>query len=87
MRALSLSLPDHQQRRPYWEYAAQLLMDAAEGGKREAIDGGLVAAQAGAAVAEVFASASWTFFDLRCAFSLPTPPQLAARLSNMSPRR
>jgi hypothetical protein len=37
-RAVILSLPDHQQRRPYWEYAGQLLMDAAQGGKREAIE-------------------------------------------------
>ena len=37
-RAVILSLPDHQQRRPYWEYAAQLLMDAAQGGKHEAIE-------------------------------------------------
>jgi hypothetical protein len=37
-RTVILSLPDHQQRRPYWEYAAQLLMDAAQGGKREAIE-------------------------------------------------
>jgi len=29
-RALILSLPEFQQRRPYWEYAAQRLRDAAE---------------------------------------------------------
>jgi len=37
-RAVILSLPEHQQRRPYWEYAAPRLMNAARGGKREAID-------------------------------------------------
>jgi hypothetical protein len=37
-RAMILSLPEHQQRRPYWEYAAQLLMDAAQDSRREAID-------------------------------------------------
>jgi hypothetical protein len=38
VRALILSLPDYQRRRPYWEYAANLLMDAARSGKREAIN-------------------------------------------------
>jgi hypothetical protein len=33
-----LSLPDHQQRRSYWGYAARLLMDAAQSGKREAMN-------------------------------------------------
>ena len=37
-RAMILELPEFQQRRPYWEYAAQLLMDAAQGGKRGAIE-------------------------------------------------
>ena len=37
-RAVILSLPEHSQRRPYWEYAAQLLMGAAQAGKREAIE-------------------------------------------------
>jgi hypothetical protein len=38
VRALLLSPPDYQRRRPYWEYAAQLLMDAAQNGKREVIE-------------------------------------------------
>jgi DNA-binding SARP family transcriptional activator len=37
-RTVILELPEYQQRRPYWEYTAQLLMAAAQGGKREAID-------------------------------------------------
>jgi hypothetical protein len=37
-RALILSLSENAQRRPYWEYAGQLLMDAAQSGKREAIE-------------------------------------------------
>jgi hypothetical protein len=40
-RAVILSLPEHQQRRPYWEYSAQLLMNAAQGDKREAIAAGV----------------------------------------------
>jgi hypothetical protein len=36
-RAVILEMPERQQRRPYWEYAGQLLMDAAHSGKREAI--------------------------------------------------
>jgi hypothetical protein len=32
-RALILGLPEFQRRRPQWEYAANLVMDAAQGGK------------------------------------------------------
>jgi hypothetical protein len=32
-----LELPEYQHRRPYWEYAA-VLMNAAQGGNREAIE-------------------------------------------------
>jgi len=37
-RAVILSLPKYSQRRAYWGYAATLLMAAAQGGKREAIE-------------------------------------------------
>jgi hypothetical protein len=37
-RAVILSLPEHQQRRPYWEYAGQLLMDAVESDEPAAMD-------------------------------------------------
>jgi hypothetical protein len=37
-RDVILSLPEYQQRRDYWGYAATLLMGAAQRGKREAIE-------------------------------------------------
>jgi hypothetical protein len=37
-RAVILGMSENAQRRPYWEYAAQLLMGAARSGKREAIN-------------------------------------------------
>jgi hypothetical protein len=37
-RAVTSSLTEHQQRRPYWEYAGQLLMDAAESDEPAAMD-------------------------------------------------
>ena len=37
-RNVILSLPEYQQRRDYWGYAATLLMGAAQAGNRETIE-------------------------------------------------
>jgi hypothetical protein len=38
-REVMLALPERHQARPFWQYAAELLIDAAENGTRASIDG------------------------------------------------
>jgi hypothetical protein len=61
-------------------------IDAAEDGKREAIEEAYWQLMRALRSRKSSRRRADLFFDLRCAFSLPTPPQ-RARLSNMSPRR
>jgi hypothetical protein len=46
-RELMLALPERHQLRPFWQYAAELLIEAAERGDRASVDGRGGAAQPG----------------------------------------